>query len=223
MQSSQSELDFINYYLENLSSKSVRYGEDYLSRTLPDHLRIKKFVSQNESFSLSIAPAPTTAAESITLTTDSNKFEIIIKVLKPFKQFTITGLTATDTVGQLKKRIYQQQSSFPANRQRLLLKGKVLADQKTLEEHSIGEGAIVHLMLTAAPAATSSQTITDDAAAVASLGTNITSSSASISAETDRKLSSPEFWSAVEKTVIEQVGQTDAAFIVNKMKAVLSP
>lgn len=41
MQSAQTELDFINLYLESLSSKSVRYGEDYMSRTLPSPLRIK--------------------------------------------------------------------------------------------------------------------------------------------------------------------------------------
>lgn len=40
MQSAQNELDFINFYLEALSPKSVRYGEDYLSRTLPTN-RIK--------------------------------------------------------------------------------------------------------------------------------------------------------------------------------------
>jgi hypothetical protein len=41
MQSAQTELDFIHLYLETLSSKSVRYGEDYMSRSLPSPLRIK--------------------------------------------------------------------------------------------------------------------------------------------------------------------------------------
>lgn len=41
MQSAQTELDFIKFYLETLSIKSVRYGEDYLSRKLPSPLRIK--------------------------------------------------------------------------------------------------------------------------------------------------------------------------------------
>lgn len=41
MQSAQTELDFIKFYLEALSDKSVRYGDDYLARKLPSPLRIK--------------------------------------------------------------------------------------------------------------------------------------------------------------------------------------
>lgn len=41
MQSAQTELDFINLYLESLSNKSVRYGDDYMQRVLPKPLKIK--------------------------------------------------------------------------------------------------------------------------------------------------------------------------------------
>lgn len=128
-----------------------------------------------------------------------------IKVLKPSSQFTIGGLTGSETVGQLKQRIYQQQSSIPVNRQRLLIKGKVLADQKTLEELSIQEGAVIHLMITAAPASPTAAP-----------------SSSGLSAEAEQKISSPEFWAALEKTVIEQLGDADAKLVLSKMKASLS-
>jgi hypothetical protein len=125
--------------------------------------------------------------------------------LKPSSSFTIASLNPTETtVSQLKQRIYQQQSSLPVNRQRLLIKGKVLADQKTLAELSITEGTMIHLMVTAVPAS---------AAVLGRFG---------ISAETEQKLSSPEFWNALEKTIIDQVGEADAKLLFTKVKASLS-
>lgn len=41
MQTAQTELEFLQFYLDTLSNKSVRYGEDYMTRTLPSPLRIK--------------------------------------------------------------------------------------------------------------------------------------------------------------------------------------
>lgn len=40
MQQTSTELDFIHAYLDRLSVKSVRYGQDYLTHTVPT-LRIK--------------------------------------------------------------------------------------------------------------------------------------------------------------------------------------
>lgn len=138
--------------------------------------------------------------------TNELKIQVTVKVLKPSSTFTIGSLNPSDTVSQLKQRIYQQQSSLPVNRQRLLIKGKVLADQKTLEELSIAEGAVIHLMVTAAPAASA-------APVVGRFG---------VSAETEQKLSSPEFWEVLEKTLVDQVGEADAKLLFSKVKASLS-
>lgn len=140
-----------------------------------------------------------------TRTIQTTKIQVTIKVLKPSSQFTIGGLSGNETVGQLKQRIYQQQSSIPVNRQRLLIKGKVLADQKTLEELSIQEGTVIHLMITAAPASAPT-----------------TTGRFGVSAETEQKLSNPEFWAALEKTVVEQLGDADAKLVLSKIKASLS-
>jgi hypothetical protein len=35
------EKDFIDNYLKEISTRSVRYGQDYLARSLPSPLRIK--------------------------------------------------------------------------------------------------------------------------------------------------------------------------------------
>jgi hypothetical protein len=133
---------------------------------------------------------------------------VTVKVLKPAKQFAIGNLTSSDTVSQLKQRIYQQQT-IPVQRQRLLIKGKVLADQKTLEELSIQEGVTIHLMMTAAPAA--------PAAAEAITGRF------GVSLEAEKKLAGPEFWEALEKTIVDQVGEADAKLLLSKVKASLSP
>lgn len=126
-----------------------------------------------------------------------------VKVLKPSSTFTIGSLSPKDTIHQLKQRIYQQQSSLPVNRQRLLIKGKVLADQKTLEELSINEDSVIHLMVTAAPATP----------VIGRFG---------VSAETEKKMSTPEFWAALEKTIIDQVGEVDAKLVFSKVKSSLS-
>ncbi|KAL9557826.1 hypothetical protein MBANPS3_001217 [Mucor bainieri] len=218
MQSAQTELDFINLYLESLSSKSVRYGEDYMSRTLPSPLRIKRVpvapVDIEEKAPVAPAPANTSNA-------NSDKIQVTIKVLKPSSQFTIGGLSLNDTVHQLKQRIYQQQSSLAVNRQRLLIKGKVLADQKTLAELSIQPDAVIHLMVTAAPAAASTASTSTSPASspnVASAASTATGRFG-VSAQAEQKLSSPEFWSALEKTLVDQVGGADAKLLLNQVRA----
>ncbi|CAO3652370.1 unnamed protein product [Mucor fragilis] len=218
MQSAQTELDFINLYLESLSSKSVRYGEDYMSRTLPSPLRIKRVpvapVDIEEKAPVAPAPANTN--------TSSDKMQVTIKVLKPSSQFTIGGLSLNDTVHQLKQRIYQQQSSLAVNRQRLLIKGKVLADQKTLAELSVQPDAVIHLMVTAAPASSSAASTVSTSTSPASSPNAASTASTGrfgISAQAEQKLSSPEFWSALEKTLVDQVGEADAKLLLSQVQA----
>ncbi|CAO3665279.1 unnamed protein product [Rhizopus microsporus] len=192
MQQTSTELDFIHAYLDRLSVKSVRYGQDYLTHTVPT-LRIK-VSSESDS-----SPATT----ATTTTESSDKFQLNIKVLKPSFQFSIGGLQSNDTVSHLKQRIYQQQSAYPVNCQRLLVKGKVLGDQKTLGELGLEGDSVVHLMLTAAPASKTGRF--------------------GISAEAEQKMNSPEFWETIEKTLVDQLGQADATLVFSKVKAALTP
>ncbi|KAI8360769.1 hypothetical protein BD560DRAFT_404679 [Blakeslea trispora] len=207
MQTAQTELDFINHFLDALSGRSVRYGQDYTTRTLPTQ-RIKKTppkpVSANKE--------PTVVPEERSVVSES-KLQVTVKVLKPSSQFIIGGFSPETTISQLKQRIYQQQSAFPVNRQRLLIKGKTLPDQKTLGELSVQEGTVIHLMATAAPANT---TTAADVAATVPTGRF------GISATAEQKLSSPEFWSALEATVSEQLGEADAKLVLNQIKSSLA-
>ncbi|KAG1065394.1 hypothetical protein G6F42_026837 [Rhizopus arrhizus] len=190
-----------------------------MSRTLPSPLRIKR---------VPVAPVDTEEKAPITTPTSTNansdKIEVTIKVLKPSSQFTIGGLSLSDTVHQLKQRIYQQQSSLAVSRQRLLIKGKVLADQKTLAELSIQPNAVIHLMVTAAPAPASTASNTTSPASSSPNVASATSTTGrfGISAQAEQKLSSPEFWSALEKTLVDQVGEADAKLLMNQVKATLT-
>ncbi|OBZ83080.1 hypothetical protein A0J61_08869 [Choanephora cucurbitarum] len=206
MQAAQTELDFINHFLEALSSRSVRYGKDYATRTLPTQ-RIKKTPPKP----VIDVKEPTTPEKRSVV--DDSKIQVTIKVLKPSSQFVIGSLSPENTISQLKQRIYQQQSAYPVSRQRLLIKGKTLSDQKTLGELSIQEGTIIHLMATAAPSTTASTT--------ADVAASVPTSRFGISATAEQKLSSPEFWSALEKTVSEQLGEADAKLVMNQIKSSL--
>ncbi|CAO3671423.1 unnamed protein product [Rhizopus stolonifer] len=159
------------------STKSVRYGQDYLADSLPSPLRIKR------------QPIVHTEIKPVSL-----------KPKQQQQQFSIGGLFPTDTVSHLKQRIYQQQSAYPVQRQRLLVKGKVLNDTKKLSELGLQEGNIIHLMLTAAPK----------------------TGRWGISIEAEEKISEAGFWEAIKKTLVDQVGETDANILLSKVKTSLA-
>lgn len=77
------------------------------------------------------------AAAAITLT---------FKSLKPPKSFSLSVQT-TDTIQSIKGQLASQSSAPPADIQRLLLKGKALADTKLLKEYTIKDGDTVNLMI----------------------------------------------------------------------------
>ncbi|KAG0173071.1 hypothetical protein DFQ28_009241 [Apophysomyces sp. BC1034] len=206
------EQSFITQYLDSLSTRSVRFGEDYIPRTLPSPLRVKRrpvAVTKNKS-----TESPVVAKE--TTTTPAGTLELTIKVLKPASQFKLSNALATDTVATLKQRIYQLQTSLPANRQRLLLKGKALADQKTLSDYGISNGSVIHLMAAAAKPSTTAATTTAAATTV-----EPTTGRFGMSLSAEKELESPAFWTAVEKTVSEKMNKEDASIVVNKFKQAL--
>ncbi|CAO3621555.1 unnamed protein product [Cunninghamella blakesleeana] len=137
------EQGFVEHYLKELSTRSVRYGQDYLSRSLPTSSRIKrqpikKVVEETKE------EASNTTEQTTTLAEAADTIELTIKILKPSSQFRITRLSLDDTVLGLKKRIYQQQT-IPVKQQRLLLKGKVLSDDKPLRDYNVTKDTTLHL------------------------------------------------------------------------------
>ena len=66
--------------------------------------------------------------------------------MKPPQSFTLL-VQPTDTIQSIKSVLASQSRAPPADVQRLLLKGKALADGKLLKEYNIKDGDTVNLMI----------------------------------------------------------------------------
>jgi hypothetical protein len=71
---------------------------------------------------------------------------VTFKSLKPAATFTLR-VEPTDTVAAIKAQLAAEPSAPPADVQRLVLKGKALADAKLLREYTIKDGDTVNLMV----------------------------------------------------------------------------
>lgn len=71
---------------------------------------------------------------------------VTFKSLKPAKAFTLS-VQPTDTISDIKTQLAAEPAAPPADAQRLLLKGKALADGKLLQEYSVKDGDTVNLMV----------------------------------------------------------------------------
>lgn len=71
---------------------------------------------------------------------------ITFKSAKPPVSFPLT-VSTTDTISTIKKQLAAQPRAPSADIQRLLLKGKALADAKLLKEYDISDGATINLMI----------------------------------------------------------------------------
>lgn len=72
--------------------------------------------------------------------------KITFKSLKPPFSTTIP-VSPTDSISTIKSQIATQPRAPPADAQRLLLKGKALADAKLLKEYSVQDGDTINLMV----------------------------------------------------------------------------
>ncbi|ORZ19898.1 ubiquitin-related domain-containing protein [Absidia repens] len=211
------ENDYIDNYLKELSTRSVRYGQDYLARSLPSPLRIKRKPTHKQ-------PEPAKEDSNKTVIKDekpaTDSFELLVKILKPASQFRITRLQLDDTILNLKQRIYQQQT-IPVKQQRLLLKGKVLNDEKALGDYQMTKDTTLHLMVskpTGASAAASStppSPQTEKASGTAAPGHELSSEAQSV-------VKSDAFWNVLEQTLDGQLNSTDAKLVLETWKKALS-
>lgn len=70
----------------------------------------------------------------------------MIKSLKPPKTYTLSA-SPSDTIADIKTHLALKSGAPPVDVQRLLLKGKALADTKLLREYNIKDGDTVNLMV----------------------------------------------------------------------------
>jgi len=153
----QAEQAFVKTFLNTLSTQPIAYADDYQQ---PPESWLKKVPV------LPIpVPAPPARKQS-EASTSSASISVVFKSLKPPASYSIS-IQPTDTIASIKAFLASQPTAPPADVQRLLLKGKALADNKLLKEYNIKDGDIVNLMVkpgfvwdptkpAAAPAATPS-------------------------------------------------------------------
>jgi hypothetical protein len=72
--------------------------------------------------------------------------QITFKSLKPPYSITIP-VSPADSISSIKGQISTQPNAPPADAQRLLLKGKALADAKLLQEYNVQDGGTINLMV----------------------------------------------------------------------------
>ncbi|ODN80836.1 hypothetical protein L202_02979 [Cryptococcus amylolentus CBS 6039] len=138
------ERAFIKRYTEGLASRKVEYPADYAT---PLDERPRKI----PAVAVPVAAPPVSEDMDVDAPAPDTSISLTIKSLKPSLTIPVTA-QLTDTVADLKAIVANSSSSAPAaDSQRLLLKGKALADSKLLKEYAIESGATLHLMISKAP------------------------------------------------------------------------
>ncbi|KAK2461171.1 hypothetical protein APHAL10511_006698 [Amanita phalloides] len=137
----QAEHSFATAFLNTLSSQPVVFADDYQQ---PKELSLKRIpvlhtpVPPPPAAKKPRPAEPSSAAGAINIT---------FKSIKPSASYTLS-VHPTDTVSTVKTQLaIDHLSAPPADAQRLLLKGKALADNKLLKEYNIKDGDVVTLMI----------------------------------------------------------------------------
>ncbi|CAB4390204.1 unnamed protein product [Rhizophagus irregularis] len=181
------ETNFVTNFLSSLSSRPVRYPQDFApplqTRQKPTANALsskskKSTGKSNQEISQNAEPA------------QGIPIQVKIKSLKGGQTFTVQ-LNNSDTVINLKEKL-QPLASIPINNQRLILKGKALIDTKTLYEYGINNDTTVHLVQKSGSASISSSTSD-------TISSPVSSSSAQepLSSSAMEKLKDPQFWRAL--------------------------
>ncbi|GLB42371.1 putative ubiquitin homologues [Lyophyllum shimeji] len=133
----QAELAFVKTFVNTISSQPVTYSNDYQQ---PPENSLKK---------LPVLPIPVPAPPTRVPTApaaSSAPISVTFKSLKPPASFTI-AVQPTDSIAAIKSQLAAQPNAPPADAQRLLLKGKALADAKLLKEYPVADGDTINLVL----------------------------------------------------------------------------
>ncbi|KAH9940328.1 ubiquitin-domain-containing protein [Amylocystis lapponica] len=134
--SDQAELVFVKAFTNSLASQPVTYGDDFQQ---PPENSLKKI----PILPVDLPPPPQRKPAVSALTTSIG---ITFKSVKPSQSYTIS-VQPTDTISDIKAQLATEPGAPPADAQRLLLKGKALADGKLLQEYNVKDGDTVNLMV----------------------------------------------------------------------------
>lgn len=142
----QAELAFAKTYLNTLGRQPVTYADDY--QQAPEH-----WLKRIPVLPIPVPPVPERRAIDGGSAKESASVTLTFKSLKPALTYS-HPVSLTDTILSIKEELHTlhpEDLPTPEN-QRLLLKGKALADQKLLKEYSIKDGDTLTLMFKTPPA-----------------------------------------------------------------------
>ncbi|KAJ7485715.1 hypothetical protein FB451DRAFT_1350185 [Mycena latifolia] len=139
----QAEQAFLRVYINTLATQPVAYKDDYQQ---PPENSLKKVPVLQISL-----PAPPRRKQADS--SSSAPITLTFKSLKPPASYTVQ-VHPTDTIAAVKALLAAQPAGPPVAAQRLLHKGKALADAKLLKEYPIASGDTVNLVLKALPTPT---------------------------------------------------------------------
>ncbi|KAJ6525853.1 hypothetical protein B0H10DRAFT_1863926 [Mycena sp. CBHHK59/15] len=140
----QAEQAFLRVYINTLVSQPVTYKDDYQQ---PPQNSLKKVPVLQISL-----PAPPRRKQQGVASSSSTPLTLTFKSLKPPAAYTIRVLP-TDTIAAVKAQLAAQPAGPPVPAQRLLLKGKALADAKLIREYPVANGDTINLVLKPLPSA----------------------------------------------------------------------
>ncbi|KAF5378812.1 hypothetical protein D9615_007011 [Tricholomella constricta] len=129
---------FVKTFLNTLSSQQVHFSNDYQQ---PPENSLKKIPVLPVPL-----PAPPVRTSNATASSSSASISITFKSLKPPASFTL-AVQPTDSIAAIKTQLATEPAAPPADAQRLLLKGKALADAKLLQEYPVKDGDTINLVL----------------------------------------------------------------------------
>lgn len=133
----QAELVFVRSFVKVIGAQPIVYSDDY---NQPPQNSLKKVPI------LPVELPPVPERKGGPSTPPAASISITFKSTKPPQSFTL-AVQPTDTVSEVKALLASQPNAPPAEAQRLLLKGKALADAKLLREYGVKEGDTINLML----------------------------------------------------------------------------
>ncbi|THH26395.1 hypothetical protein EUX98_g7794 [Antrodiella citrinella] len=135
-QSRQGEYAFAKNYAAGISAHPVTFDNDYQQ---PPENTLRR---------IPIGPVdlPPPPERKVTEAARAGSIDITIKSTKPAQSYSLS-VQSTDTIATIKSQLASRPGAPPADVQRLLLKGKALADGKLLKEYDVKEGDTVNLMV----------------------------------------------------------------------------
>jgi len=134
------ERTFARTFLNTLSTQPITYSDDYQQ---PPEQSLRRI----PVLPIAVPSPPERESQLQSPGSSSASISLVFKSLKPPATFTMS-VPLTDTISAIKAQLASEPSAPPADIQRLLFKGKALADGKLLKEYSnIKDGDTVNLMV----------------------------------------------------------------------------